>query len=94
MKKEWIYTVITCCFDHVTATGLSRLLDGAISHDKITRLLSMNEFNSKSLWNEVKPLVREYESEDACLIFDDTIISKPHMDENDLITHVTQDYNF
>jgi hypothetical protein len=26
------------------------------------------------LWNEVKPLVRKYESEDACLIFDDTII--------------------
>jgi hypothetical protein len=30
-------------------------------------------------------LVREYESEDACLIFDDTIVSKPHTDENDLI---------
>jgi hypothetical protein len=77
---------LLCSFYHVTATGLSHLLDGAISHDKITRLLSGNEVNSKSLWNEVKPLVREYESEDACLIFDDTIISKPYMDENALVS--------
>ena len=30
-------------------------------------------------------MLREYESEDACLIFDDTIVSKPCTDENDLI---------
>jgi hypothetical protein len=29
--------------------------------------------------------VREYESEEACLIFDDTIVSKPYRDENGLI---------
>jgi hypothetical protein len=30
-------------------------------------------------------LVREYESEEACLIFDDTIVSKTYTDENDFI---------
>ena len=72
-------------FGQVTATGLSNLLDGSVSHDKITRMLSGEGFNSKNLWHEVKPLVRTHESEDACLIFDDTIVSKPYTDENDLI---------
>jgi len=72
-------------FGQVSSTGLSALLDGSVSHDKITRMLSGQADCSKSLWKEVKPLVREHESEDACLIFDDTIISKPYTDENDLI---------
>ncbi|MDR2756646.1 MAG: transposase, partial [Planctomycetaceae bacterium] len=46
---------------------------------------SGNEFTSKDLWHEVKPLVRSYETDDACLIFDDTIIPKPYMDENDIV---------
>jgi hypothetical protein len=48
-------------------------------------MLSGNTYNSKDLWQEVKPLVRPYESEDACLIFDDAIVSKPYTDENELI---------
>ena len=70
---------------YATATGLSHLLDGAISHDTITRFLSQPEFTSKDLWKQVKTTVREVESEDGVLIFDDTIQEKPHMDENDLI---------
>jgi hypothetical protein len=72
-------------FGRVTSTGLSGLLDGEVSHDKITRMLSSGDYCSKSFWKEVKPLVRTHESEDACLIFDDTIISKPYTDENDMI---------
>jgi len=72
-------------FGQVTATGLSKLLDGSISHDKITRMLSGSTYTSKELWQEVKPLVRSHEDEEACLIFDDTIVSKPYTDENDLI---------
>jgi hypothetical protein len=72
-------------FGQVSCTGLSRLLDGSQSHDKLTRMLSTNEFTSKDLWAHVKPLVRGHESADACLIFDDTIIGKPYTDENDLI---------
>jgi hypothetical protein len=48
--------------------------------------LSGSSYNSKGLWQEVKSLVREHESEEGCLIFDDTIISKPYTDENELIS--------
>lgn len=68
-----------------TATGLSRVLDNAVSHDQVTRMLSKHEFDSKALWRIVKPLVREHERIDGCLIFDDTIIHKPHTDENDIV---------
>jgi hypothetical protein len=68
-----------------TATGLSRLVDGAISHDEITRLLSENEFGSRDLWKSTKKLIRAHETEDACLIFDDSIIEKKYTDESSLI---------
>ena len=87
MKKEMdLYSdYLLSSFGQVTATGLSDLPAGSLSHDKISRMLSGNNFTSRDLWHEVKSLVREYESEDACLIFDDTIVSKPYTDENDLI---------
>jgi hypothetical protein len=87
MEKEMdLYTdYLLSSFGQVTATGLSSLLDGSVSHDKITRMLSGGEYDSKALWHEVKSLVRTHESEDACLIFDDTIVSKPYTDENELI---------
>jgi hypothetical protein len=71
-------------FGQTSATGLSKLLDGSLSHDKVTRTLSGHLYSSKDLWHEVKPLVRQYENDDACLIFDDTIFEKPYMDENEL----------
>jgi len=88
MKIEMdLYTdYLLSSFGQVTATGLSNLLDGSLSHDKITRTLSGQEYSSKDLWKEVKTLVRDHENEDACLIFDDTIISKPYTDENDIIS--------
>jgi hypothetical protein len=72
-------------FGQTSSTGLSRLLDEAISHDKINRFLSGNEFTSKTLWQQVKPLVRKYETDVGCLIFDDIIVEKPYTDENDMI---------
>jgi KaiC/GvpD/RAD55 family RecA-like ATPase len=68
-----------------TATGLSGLLDGEISHDTITRFLSSETFDEKTLWKKVKKAVRAYEHEEACLIFDDTIIEKPYMDGNEIV---------
>jgi len=68
-----------------TATGFSTVLDGDISHDKTTRFLATECFDEKALWKKVKKLVRTYEDEDACLIFDDTIVEKPYMDENEII---------
>jgi hypothetical protein len=37
------------------------------------------------LWLFVKPLIREIESDNACLIIDDSIEEKPYTDENDII---------
>lgn len=73
-------------FSYTTATGLSQLVDGAISHDAITRFLSSSDFCSAQLWELVKPVVRRTRSEDAVLIIDDSIEEKPYTDESALIT--------
>ncbi len=81
-----LYTdYLTVTFGYATATGLSQLLDGEISHDAISRFLSGDEYTSKDLWKQVKKTVREVESADGILIIDDTVQEKPYMDENDLI---------
>lgn len=72
-------------FGATTATGLSRLLDGAVSHDQVTRFLSEKVKSSRDLWRVVKPLVRQIESEAGVLIFDDSIEEKPYTDENEII---------
>lgn len=68
-----------------TATGLSRLMDNSVSHDQVTRMLSNTEFDNKELWINVKAIVRQHETDDACLIFDDSIAHKPYTDENEII---------
>lgn len=73
-------------FSYTTATGLSKMLDNKISHDKITRFLSEKEYTSKDLWKLVKTTVREIESEDGIITIDDTIQEKQYTDENDVIS--------
>ncbi len=73
-------------FGQTTATGLSALMDNAVSHDQITRFLSGSDLGSPQLWLLVKPTVRSIESEDGVLIFDDTIQEKQWTDENEIIT--------
>lgn len=70
---------------YATATGLSSMMDNNIKHDQITRFLSKNCFSSKDLWKKVKPVVRKVESEEACLIFDDTIQEKKWTDESEVM---------
>lgn len=72
-------------FSYTTATGLSKMLDNTISHDKITRFLSEQEYTSKDLWKLVKPAIRKVESEDGIISVDDTIQEKQYTDENDII---------
>lgn len=72
-------------FGYTTATGLSGMLDGSVSHDKVTRFLSSESFDAKTLWKSVKPLVRKYEQGDGVLVVDDTIIEKPYTDESELV---------
>jgi len=76
---------LICSFGQTTATGLSELLDGAISHDKITRFLSSSDFTSSDLWQRGKPLVRPIQSEEAVLVFDDLLEEKLYTDESELI---------
>ena len=42
-------------FGATTATGLSALLEGAISHDQVTRFLSRTDYDAKTLWQQIKP---------------------------------------
>ena len=73
-------------FGATTATGLSDLLEGALSHDQITRFPSQQRFDSKTLRQLVKLRVRAIEDEAGVLIFDDTTQEKPYSDENELIS--------
>ena len=68
-----------------TAIGLSKVLGGQTSHDKITRFLSQEDWTSKDLWEFVKPMVRQCESDDGVLVVDDSIEGKPHSKENEMI---------
>ena len=72
-------------FGATTATGLSQLVDKLVSHDQITRFLSSETQTAKDLWQVVKPLVRQVQSNKAVLIIDDTIEEKPYTDENEIV---------
>jgi hypothetical protein len=81
-----IYTdYLISSFGLTTGTGLSRLLDGAISHDRIQRFLASPIKSGADLWKVVKPHVRQMQSDDGVLIVDDSISEKPHTDENEII---------
>ncbi len=60
-------------FGSATATGLSEMVQGAVSHDKVTRFLSGRDYTSKDLWMQVKAVIRQVEDETGVLIFDDMI---------------------
>jgi hypothetical protein len=84
MKKQLLelYTdYLMSSFSYTTATGLSVMSDGKISHDKVTRFLSSEDFTPSGLWMLIKPTVREIESasggEEGLIIIDDTIEEKP-----------------
>jgi len=88
MDKEIldIYTdYLISSFGLSTATGLSALLEGAISHDRISRFLNSQPLTSADLWQLVKPLARQIQSEEGLLIVDDSIQEKPYTDESELI---------
>jgi hypothetical protein len=72
-------------FRSTPATGLATLLNGAVSHDQITRFLSVETRTSADLWRLVKPLVRQVEEPSGVLILDDSIEEKPYTDLSDLI---------
>ena len=72
-----------------SATGLSRLFDGQISHDQVTRWLRSVYLDSRQVWAHAKPLVRRakqvLEADDfAVLVVDDSMLEKAHTDPNAL----------
>ena len=76
-----------------SATGLSWLLGGAVSHDQVTRWLSTSYLDSDQVWALAKPLIHRAEQQDgadefAVLIVDDSILEKAHTDPSTLMcTH-------
>ena len=74
-----------------SATGLSRLFDGQLSHDQVTRWFSRVYLDSRQVWGHAKPLIRQteraLEADDfAVLIVDDSILEKAHTDANALLS--------
>lgn len=81
-----IYTdYLISSFGQITGTGLSELLDEAISHDQVQRFLASPVKGGAELWKIVKALIRRIQSETGVLIVDDSIAEKPYTDENDII---------
>lgn len=72
-------------FGAATATGLSEMVDGGVSHDQITRFFFKQKYTSKDTWQQVKSTVRSNEHDDDVLIFDDTIQEKAWTDESELM---------
>ena len=77
---------LICQNKYATATGLSDLLSGEISHDKVTRYLNSEDLGSKELWVYIKPEVRKHEAnKGGALLLDDSIEEKPYTDENEIV---------
>jgi hypothetical protein len=72
-------------FGQTNATGLSAMLDGLFSHDRVTDLLTQSAFDNKALWGQVKPLVRKFGQADGLLVVDDSFAYKPHSAINGLV---------
>ena len=88
MNKELLdlYTdYLLSSFGQTTATGLSKLKDGALSHDQVSRMLSSLRMTSKDWRQMVKPEVRKIERADGVMIVDDAIEEKAYTDENKII---------
>lgn len=86
-KKHYeLYTdFLIASFGQASATNLSEMVEGEVSHDSITRFLSSREYTSRDLWLEVKPVIRKIEKDEGVLIFDDTVEEKMWTDENEVI---------
>lgn len=82
-----VYTdYLICQNKYATATGLSDLVSGDLSHDKITKFLNSTDMGSKELWVYVKPQIRRHETKNnGALVLDDSIEEKPYTDENEIV---------
>lgn len=72
-------------FSLTTATGFAALVDHAYRHDQITRVLSKEDYTPKTYWQQIKPVLRQIETDEGIVIVDDTIAEKPSTDENEIV---------
>ena len=64
MKKidlELYSDYLLSTFGAATATGLSAMVNGEVSHDRVSRFLAQRDYTSKDLWLQVKSTVRPVE---------------------------------
>ena len=88
MDKEVLdlYTdYLISSFGQTTATGLSALLGGTLSHDRISRFLKAETSPPPTCgnWSNRSPV--KVQREDGVLIIDDSVEEKPYTDESELI---------
>ena len=74
-------------FSLTTATGLAKVIDNTYSHDQITRFLEQPQLDQKDYWKQIKPIVREIETDNSVLAVDDFIEEKPHTTMNSLVCY-------
>ena len=81
-----LYTdYLVSSFHQVTSQGLSNLLDGQLSHDRISRMLGNRQFSQKEYWQAIKGIVRQTQTPRGIIKIDDTIEEKPYSTENEII---------
>lgn len=85
MSLDLYVDYLICSTSYTTATGLSKLTDNVLSHDKVTRFLASKDFTSSDLWLKVKQFYKSIEDDEGVLIVDDSIEEKPYTDENEVI---------
>jgi len=53
---------LICSFGQATATGLEAVMEGAVSHDQISRALNSKKRTGADYWRIVKPVIRNMQS--------------------------------
>jgi hypothetical protein len=76
---------LICSFDKATATDLSVMVEGSVSHDQITRFLSKREYSTNDLYQIIKVDLKRISDDKGCISLDDTLEKKTYTDENDLM---------
>lgn len=70
----------------ISATELSEVVDYQYSHDQISRMLYSGKLTDKALYRKGRRLMKAVEAKGKrCLIFDDSVLAKPHSKENGLV---------
>jgi hypothetical protein len=80
-KKEYIEYLISTPVNY-TCTNLAKHLED-VSHDAVNDYLHREQLTASHLWEQVKPLLKD--SQEACLIVDDSVQAKKHARKMDLV---------